>query len=33
VRTLADVARLDPELGQALQASSTCQQLREEANA
>jgi len=33
VRTLADVAVLDPELGQALRASSTCQELREEANA
>jgi len=30
VRTLADVARLDPELGQALRDSSTCQELREE---
>jgi len=28
VRTLADVAVLDPELGQALRASSTCQELR-----
>jgi len=30
VRTLADVARLDPELGQALRDASTCEQLREE---
>ena len=30
VQTLADVARLDPELASALQESSTCQQLREE---
>jgi hypothetical protein len=28
VRTLADVARLDPELGQAIRDSSTCQELR-----
>jgi len=33
VRTLADVAVLDPELGQALRGSSTCQELREEAAA
>jgi hypothetical protein len=30
VQTIADVARTDPELAQALQESSTCQQLREE---
>ncbi len=30
VQTIADVARVDPELGSALQESSTCQQLREE---
>ena len=30
VQTIADVARLDPELAAALQESSTCQQLREE---
>ncbi len=30
VQTLAEVVRLDPELAAALQASSTCQQLREE---
>lgn len=30
VQTFADVAQLDPELAAALQASSTCQQLREE---
>jgi hypothetical protein len=30
VQTIADVARADPELAQALQESSTCQQLREE---
>lgn len=30
VQTIADVARLDPELADALQESSTCQQLREE---
>jgi hypothetical protein len=30
VRTVAEVVQLDPELGSALQASSTCQQLREE---
>jgi hypothetical protein len=30
VQTIADVARLDPELASALQESSTCQQLREE---
>ena len=32
VQTIADVARTDPELAQALQESSTCQQLREEAS-
>ena len=30
VRTLADVARLDPELGKALADSSTCDELRQE---
>jgi len=30
VRTVTEVVQLDPELGSALQASSTCQQLREE---
>ena len=30
VQTLADVARLDPELAAAIQDSSTCQQVREE---
>jgi hypothetical protein len=30
VQTITDVARADPELAQALQESSTCQQLREE---
>jgi hypothetical protein len=30
VQTIADLARLDPELASALQESSTCQQLREE---
>jgi hypothetical protein len=30
VQTIADVARLDPELASALQESNTCQQLREE---
>jgi len=30
VQTIADVARLDPELAAALQESSTCQQLQEE---
>jgi hypothetical protein len=30
VRTVTEVVRLDPELASALQASSTCQQLREE---
>ncbi len=30
VRTVAEVVQLDPELASALQASSTCQQLREE---
>lgn len=30
VQTIADVAQLDPELANALQESSTCQQLREE---
>jgi hypothetical protein len=30
VQTIADVARLDPELAAALQKSSTCQQLQEE---
>ncbi len=30
VQTIADVARTDPELAQALQESSTCQQLQEE---
>ncbi len=30
VQTIADVAQADPELAQALQESSTCQQLREE---
>lgn len=30
VQTIADVARLDPELAAAIQESSTCQQLREE---
>ena len=30
VRTVAEVVQLDPELGSALQASSTCQRLREE---
>ena len=30
VQTIADVARLDPEIADALQESSTCQQLREE---
>ena len=30
VQTIADVARLDPELAAALRDSSTCQQLREE---
>jgi hypothetical protein len=32
VRTVTEVVQLDPELGSALQASSTCQQLREEAS-
>ena len=32
VQTLADVARLDPELAAALQDSSTCRELREEAS-
>lgn len=30
VKTIADVARIDPELAAALEQSSTCQQLREE---
>ncbi len=30
VQTIADIARLDPELADALQESSTCEQLREE---
>jgi len=30
VQTLVGVAALNPELGAAVQASSTCQQLREE---